>query len=55
MKGGGPAYALVREVWLKTGKVGIVKVAMRRRQHLAALKSSAARIEGNETRNQLRR
>lgn len=38
LKGGGPAYALLRDVLAETGKVGIAKVAMRGRQHLAALK-----------------
>lgn len=40
LKGGGPAYALLREVLADTGKVGIAKVAMRGRQHLAALKAN---------------
>jgi DNA end-binding protein Ku len=38
MKGGAGAYALLRDVLAETGKVGIAKVAMRGRQHLAALK-----------------
>ncbi len=40
MKGGGPAYGLLREVLAETGKVGIAKVAMRGRQHLAAVKAN---------------
>lgn len=40
LKGGGPAYALLREVLAETGKVGIAKVAMRGRQHLAAVKAN---------------
>jgi DNA end-binding protein Ku len=39
-KGGAGAYALLRDVLEETGKVGIAKVAMRGRQHLAALKPS---------------
>ncbi|HUR57150.1 MAG TPA: Ku protein [Opitutaceae bacterium] len=42
LKGGGPAYGLLRDVLAETGKVGIAKVAMRGRQHLAALKASGA-------------
>jgi DNA end-binding protein Ku len=40
LKGGGGAYGLLRDVLAKTGKVGIGKVAMRNRQHLAALKAN---------------
>jgi DNA end-binding protein Ku len=40
LKGGGPAYGLLREVLAETGKVGIAKVAMRGRQHLAAVKAT---------------
>lgn len=39
-KGGGPAYALLREVLAQTNRVGIAKVVIRTRQHLAALKAS---------------
>lgn len=39
MKGGSGAYALLRDVLAETGKVGIAKVAMRNREHLAALKA----------------
>lgn len=42
MKGGGPAYALLRDVLADAGKVGIAKVAMRGRQHLAALKANGS-------------
>lgn len=38
MKGGGSAYALLRDVLSETAKVGIAKVAMRNREHLAAVK-----------------
>src|SRR3954465_2606545 len=38
MKGGGVAYGLLRDVMAETGKVGIAKVAMRNREHLAAIK-----------------
>lgn len=38
MKGGGGAYALLRDVLAETGKVGIAKVTMRNREHLAAVK-----------------
>jgi DNA end-binding protein Ku len=38
-KGGGPAYALLREVLADTGKIGIAKVIIRQRQHLAAVKA----------------
>ena len=37
IKNGRRAYALLREVMKKTGKVGIAKVVIRSRQHLAAL------------------
>jgi DNA end-binding protein Ku len=37
LKNGRRAYALLREVLKKTGKVGIAKVVLRTRQHLAAL------------------
>lgn len=40
MKGGGAAYSLLRDVLEETAKVGIAKVAMRGRQHLAALKAN---------------
>lgn len=40
MKGGGGAYALLRDVLAETGKVGIAKVAMRNREHLAAVKAN---------------
>lgn len=40
LKGGGPAYGLLRDVLGETGKVGIAKVAMRNRQHLAAVKAN---------------
>jgi DNA end-binding protein Ku len=39
-KGGGAAYGLLRDVLAETGKVGIAKVAMRGRQHLAAVKAN---------------
>jgi DNA end-binding protein Ku len=39
-KGGGAAYGLLRDVLADTGKVGIAKVAMRGRQHLAAVKAN---------------
>jgi len=38
-KNGRRAYALLREVLQKTGKLGIAKVVLRTRQHLAALTS----------------
>ena len=41
-KGGNSAYALLREVLGETQKVGIAKVALRNREHLAAV-----RAEGN--------
>src|SRR5262249_22933775 len=37
-KGGDKAYALLREALAKSGKVGISKVVLRTREHLAALK-----------------
>jgi DNA end-binding protein Ku len=37
-KGGNAAYSLLRDVLAETGKVGIAKVAMRNREHLAAVK-----------------
>jgi DNA end-binding protein Ku len=37
-KGGAKAYALLREALRKTGKVGIAKVVIKTRQHLAAVK-----------------
>lgn len=40
MKGGGGAYALLRDVLANTGKVGVAKVAMRNREHLAAVKAN---------------
>lgn len=39
-KGGGPAYKLLREVLAQTNRVGIAKVVIRTRQHLAALKAN---------------
>lgn len=40
MKGGAGAYALLRDVLAETGKVGIAKVTMRNREHLAAVKAN---------------
>lgn len=37
-KGGEKAYALLREALVNTGKIGIAKVALRTREHLAAVK-----------------
>lgn len=37
-RGGANAYALLRDVLAETGKVGIAKVVIRTRQHLAAVK-----------------
>ena len=37
MKNGRRAYSLLRDVMQKTGKVGIAKIVLRTRQHLAAL------------------
>lgn len=39
MKGGDSAYALLRDVLAETKKVGIAKVALRNREHLAAVKA----------------
>ena len=39
-RGGGGAYALLREVLAKTNKTGIAKVVIRTRQHLAAVKAN---------------
>src|SRR6187455_1258440 len=39
-KGGAPAYKLLREVLANTNKVGIAKVIIRTRQHLAAVKAN---------------
>lgn len=39
-RGGGPAYGLLREVLARTNKVGIAKVIIRTRQHLAAVKAN---------------
>jgi DNA end-binding protein Ku len=39
-KGGAPAYKLLREVLGTTNKVGIAKVIIRTRQHLAAVKAN---------------
>jgi DNA end-binding protein Ku len=38
LKGGAKAYALLREALLEMGKVGIAKVVIKARQHLAAVK-----------------
>jgi DNA end-binding protein Ku len=38
-KGGAPAYTLLHDVLSDTGKVGIAKVIIRSRQHLAAVKA----------------
>jgi DNA end-binding protein Ku len=38
-KGGAPAYTLLHDVLANTGKVGIAKVVIRSRQHLAAVKA----------------
>lgn len=38
LKGGVPAYRLLRDVLRETGKIGITKVVIKTRQHLAALK-----------------
>jgi DNA end-binding protein Ku len=40
MKGGGGAYALLRDVLNKTNRTGIAKVIIRTRQHLAAVKAN---------------
>lgn len=42
MKGGGSAYGLLRDVLADTGKVGIAKVSMRNREHLAAVKADGS-------------
>jgi DNA end-binding protein Ku len=42
MKGGSGAYALLRDVLAETGKVGIAKVTMRNREHLAAVKADGS-------------
>jgi DNA end-binding protein Ku len=39
-KGGGGAYALLRDVLAKTNKTGIAKVVIKTRQHLAAVKAT---------------
>ena len=39
-KGGQGAYTLLREVLARTGKVGIAKVVIKTRQHLAAVKAN---------------
>ena len=39
-KGGGGAYALLRDVLAKTNKTGIAKVVIKTRQHLAAVKAN---------------
>lgn len=39
MKGGNGAYSLLRDVLAETKKVGIAKVALRNREHLAAVKA----------------
>ncbi|MEO7597597.1 MAG: Ku protein [Opitutus sp.] len=39
MKGGNGAYALLRDVLAETEKVGIAKVTLRNREHLAAVKA----------------
>jgi DNA end-binding protein Ku len=44
IKSGRRAYALLREVMRKTGKVGIAKVVIRSRQHLAALLADGPRL-----------
>ncbi|HVW22712.1 MAG TPA: Ku protein [Opitutaceae bacterium] len=38
-KGGAGAYSLLREVLAKTGKLGIAKIVIKTRQHLAAVKA----------------
>ncbi len=40
LKGGANAYTLLRDALSETGKVGIANVAMRGKQHLAALKAN---------------
>lgn len=39
-KGGSPAYKLLREVLASTNRVGIAKIVIRTRQHLAAVKAN---------------
>ena len=41
-KGGGAAYALLRDVLAETNKVGIAKVTLRNREHLAAIKANGS-------------
>jgi len=43
-KGGKKAYALLREVLKETGKVGIARVVIKTRQHLAAVKPKDASL-----------
>ena len=43
-RGGAGAYALLREVLTKTGKIGIAKVVIKTRQHLAALKPNSTAL-----------
>lgn len=40
LKGGAPAYGLLRDVLASTDKVGVAKVIIRTRQHLAAVKAN---------------
>ncbi|WP_438483201.1 Ku protein [Oleiharenicola lentus] len=40
LRGGGSAYALLRDVLSQTGKTGIAKVVIKTRQHLAAIKAN---------------
>lgn len=42
MKGGGAAYALLRDVLAETHKAGIAKVTLRNREHVAAVKANGA-------------
>jgi DNA end-binding protein Ku len=42
LKGGAGAYALLRDVLAETEKVGIAKVALRNREHLAAVKANGS-------------
>lgn len=44
LKGGVPAYRLLRDVLRETGKIGITKVVIKTRQHLAALKPYGAAL-----------
>jgi DNA end-binding protein Ku len=39
-KGGANAYSLLREVLAKTGKVGVAKIVIKTRQHLAGVKAN---------------